>query len=723
MKSVSLSKNIDNNYNNKVSLINKKNEIFGNKKRTLVKKGKSYSNLMTDINREKTPNKITEEEIKNNLETSFRLNDKIDYAKKIKQAKEIEDLRKIYEKWSGERTDLLNKTKSLIDDDFILQKFNSNNGCFLSGYKKEKKDNNNRYKNVLDNENKIKQELNLINTNNLLEKNKSKPIIINFKNQNYLFNKNKNKDKNKSIEENKIKEELKKLNNSFEVKKNKQIDIKIRKLFLPRKNFQANSKKNKSFLEENKIKKEIKNINNKNKLKSLKEEISETNDESISYKINNKKKLDISKNIIDEKKIIDIKIKQSLDEDAKYKKKLKIRTSKIRITTNKGNENIDIKNIIKKAYLFSEKNQNGNLVEKLECALDLDKYIQNEIKMNKDNNLLLPEEAVYYLDNVIIRFLGYFGSELKLRNIKTYIEKNPTKRILREISFKLISTGLAFQKIYKIMVESEENRKKYEKKNEEYLDFLKSLKIKISNKYSISEDDIYIFGFNLENFEVYLLIYNKKIDGVEEYLKHFDLKITTSLLLNNIILSPNIFEINFSKSENDWSKKNLTRGGRKYHPPHGWNGIGLKLKNKYGDNKNNDNNIWLGKQNLKGEWCVAYHGVGKGNIFDKVLKIINGDLKDEKGKLFKNDINIENTKNKYPYCGEGVYLSPNIEDAAIFADKTNLGCFNLKFQFAFMTRVNPNKIRSPGGFPVKWILNGNNDEIRPYRLLIRISSN
>ena len=721
MKSVSLSKNIDNNYNNKVSLINKKNEIFGNKKRTLVKKGKSYSNLMTDINREKTSNKITEEEIKNNLETSFRLNDKIDYAKKIKQAKEIEDLRKIYEKWSGERTDLLNKTKSLIDDDFILQKFNSNNGCFLSGYKKEKKDNNNRYKNVLDNENKIKQELNLINTNNLLEKNKSKPIIINFKNQNYLFNKNKNKDK--SVEENKIKEELKKLNNSFEVKKNKQIDIKIRKLFLPRKNFQANNNKNKSFLEENKIKKEIKNINNKNKLKSLKEEISETNDESISYKINNKKKLDISKNIIDEKKIIDIKIKQSSDEDAKYKKKLKIRTSKIRITTNKGNENIDIKNIIKKAYLFSEKNQNGNLVEKLECALDLDKYIQNEIKMNKDNNLLLPEEAVYYLDNVIIRFLGYFGSELKLRNIKTYIEKNPTKRILREITFKLISSGLAFQKIYKIMVESEEDRKKYEKKNEEYLDFLKSLKIKISNKYSISEDDIYIFGFNLENFEVYLLIYNKKIDGVEEYLKHFDLKITTSLLLNNIILSPNIFEINFSKSENDWSKKNLTRGGRKYHPPYGWNGIGLKLKNKYGDKINNDNNIWLGKQNLKGEWCVAYHGVGKGNIFDKVLKIINGDLKDEKGKLFKNDINIENTKNKYPYCGEGVYLSPNIEDAAIFADKTNLGCFNLKFQFAFMTRVNPNKIRSPGGFPVKWILNGNNDEIRPYRLLIRISSN
>ena len=38
-----------------------------------------------------------------------------------------------------------------------------------------------------------------------------------------------------------------------------------------------------------------------------------------------------------------------------------------------------------------------------------------------------------------------------------------------------------------------------------------------------------------------------------------------------------------------------------------------------------------------------------------------------------------------------------------------------------MTRVNPEKIRSPGGTPVDWILNGNDDEIRPYRLLIKIS--
>ncbi len=33
-----------------------------------------------------------------------------------------------------------------------------------------------------------------------------------------------------------------------------------------------------------------------------------------------------------------------------------------------------------------------------------------------------------------------------------------------------------------------------------------------------------------------------------------------------------------------------------------------------------------------------------------------------------------------------------------------------------MVRVNQTKIRSPGGYPVDWIVNGNDGEMRPYRL-------
>ena len=47
-----------------------------------------------------------------------------------------------------------------------------------------------------------------------------------------------------------------------------------------------------------------------------------------------------------------------------------------------------------------------------------------------------------------------------------------------------------------------------------------------------------------------------------------------------------------------------------------------------------------------------------------------------------------------------------------YATKTSLGLYNIKFQFVLMMRVNPDKIRNPGGFPVCWILSGNDDEIR-----------
>ena len=74
------------------------------------------------------------------------------------------------------------------------------------------------------------------------------------------------------------------------------------------------------------------------------------------------------------------------------------------------------------------------------------------------------------------------------------------------------------------------------------------------------------------------------------------MKATSSLLLNNAILSSNIFETDFSKGENDWPKKILMRGGKKYYPPYGWIGIGLKLKNKYWKT----NSTWFGSENIEG---------------------------------------------------------------------------------------------------------------------------
>ena len=71
---------------------------------------------------------------------------------------------------------------------------------------------------------------------------------------------------------------------------------------------------------------------------------------------------------------------------------------------------------------------------------------------------------------------------------------------------------------------------------------------------------------------------NQKVNNLDSVLKKYDVKITTSTLLNNIILSPSSFEGNFSKNENDWPSNNLIKGGKKYYPPYGCIGIALKIK-------------------------------------------------------------------------------------------------------------------------------------------------
>ena len=61
-----------------------------------------------------------------------------------------------------------------------------------------------------------------------------------------------------------------------------------------------------------------------------------------------------------------------------------------------------------------------------------------------------------------------------------------------------------------------------------------------------------------------------------------------------------------------------------YYPPFGWIGMALKIKQRY-----DKDDIWLGKENKKGEWPVAYHGIGKNNnAINELLSILNESFKD-----------------------------------------------------------------------------------------------
>ena len=176
--------------------------------------------------------------------------------------------------------------------------------------------------------------------------------------------------------------------------------------------------------------------------------------------------------------------------------------------------------------------------------------------------------------NYINKFLGYFGAELlkyKIQNV--YIEKNPSNEILRDVIFKIIIKEIANQKVYKLTVISPSMKRNIFGNIKSWYNFNQTIKHKLVKEFNISEYDIFFYNYDIKNFEVNMLIYNRKIDNVEYILKEMKVRATICNILNNIILSANMFETKFCKNINEWTKKDGNRGGKTYYHPIGWIGL------------------------------------------------------------------------------------------------------------------------------------------------------
>ena len=203
---------------------------------------------------------------------------------------------------------------------------------------------------------------------------------------------------------------------------------------------------------------------------------------------------------------------------------------------------------------------------------------------------------------------------MKLNTSKIYIEINPLNKVIRDITFKMILNGYyPFQRVYKLIIESSKIKNLFKKDIKNWYKFNQKLKDKINN-YKNLNLEIYFFNYDIIHFEVNMIIYNKSFNDIEKILNNYFIKIVRYNLLNNIILSPNLFDVNFCKNINDWPKENyLYRGGERYTPPYGWQGFALKLRNMFGENYD-----WLGKTGEnENEWYIAYHGIGNGSEFYK----------------------------------------------------------------------------------------------------------
>ena len=163
---------------------------------------------------------------------------------------------------------------------------------------------------------------------------------------------------------------------------------------------------------------------------------------------------------------------------------------------------------------------------------------------------------------------------------------------------------------------------------------------------------------------------------------------------------------------NGWST-NEKRGNKDYDSPVGWIGIGLKVMDHY-----DDNNIWLGKNNVNGEWSVAYHALGKGQSSDNVKKTIGliskMSFRPGPGQMHAQCDDINHPGNK---VGNGVYVTPSISNAEAYAGISEIN--GIKYKIVLMVRVKPEAVRECNCKSRFWIVNGNCDDTRLYRILFK----
>ena len=203
----------------------------------------------------------------------------------------------------------------------------------------------------------------------------------------------------------------------------------------------------------------------------------------------------------------------------------------------------------------------------------------------------------------------------------------------------------------------------------------------------------------------------------KELLKEQEFKkikeIEKNILLSGCKLNPNMLDSKGNNKDGGWGI-NEKRGGFPYFHPQGWIGYGLNVIDRFDDG----DNIWLDYHNYEGEWAVAYHGVGSLLGQNEILNVINeisvNNLKSGLRQQYKDSNDAFHPGEK---VGVGVYVTPqpNIMDG--YCGVVN--CEGKRYKLAFMTRVMPEKIRCPENKKDYWVINGTNNEVRPYRILIK----
>ena len=225
--------------------------------------------------------------------------------------------------------------------------------------------------------------------------------------------------------------------------------------------------------------------------------------------------------------------------------------------------------------------------------------------------------------------------------------------------------------------------------------------------YGFKEKEIVISNHRRDNnrFTVIIAIksnFNKNItkdELIKEFSQDEELKtldrVDKELIMPKIKLSKTMLFPREDNKKNKWAKGEK-RGGEDYIPPLGWIKYGINIDHGFND-RNND---WISYLHKKGEWCVAYCGI------TGITKNMD--------QIYENDDDIKHPGQK---VGVGVYCPSDPKLLEEYTETINANGENYKV--GFMIRVKPDKIRASAKNKNMWVLNGNDNELRPYGILIK----
>ena len=319
--------------------------------------------------------------------------------------------------------------------------------------------------------------------------------------------------------------------------------------------------------------------------------------------------------------------------------------------------------------------------------------------------------------------LNLLAQNLENSGVQTVISKdnNDDEEAITNLQF--ITSGLYNKKKYVLRFDfGDEKNEKLLEQGEDYDDFVNKLKQKLSKDFGVKPDEIIITYPEKGSFQLQIIFQSDEFNQLDtnELEKKFrnekffsDLKNLKSIHWDGIITGCKLSKAQLDSRGNrvsGWAI-NEKRGNKPYKPPLGWTGFGLNVLDKY-----DNDNTWIGMNNSPGEWCVAYHGVGRNQPSDNVKNITKKIY--TQGFIVGWAQLIKSYDDKYhpgKKVGVGVYCTPNPETAEKFSGVSEIN--GKKYKTVFMVRVRPDAIRSHDDN--YWVVNGTTDEIRPYRILYK----